>query len=86
VLTWVSLYWFSRAGPAASLRIYFELAGDRNKLGHGPTIPMGTSHFPKELIVMPMACVSSVRLPRQGANMRVQMVAQSEQHSFRIPS
>lgn len=24
VCTWVSLYWFSRAGPAASLRIYYE--------------------------------------------------------------
>ena len=24
VLTWVSIYWFSRAGPAASMRIYRE--------------------------------------------------------------
>ncbi|ORY18323.1 Alpha/Beta hydrolase protein [Clohesyomyces aquaticus] len=24
VCTWVSLYWFSRAGPAASVRIYYE--------------------------------------------------------------
>ncbi|KAH9974906.1 alpha/beta-hydrolase [Lactifluus volemus] len=25
VLTWVSIYWFSRAGPAASVQIYYEL-------------------------------------------------------------
>ncbi|OAX44299.1 alpha/beta-hydrolase [Rhizopogon vinicolor AM-OR11-026] len=55
VLTWVSLYWFSRAGPAASLRIYFEMAGDCSNLGPGPTIPMGTSYFPKGLIVVPAA-------------------------------
>jgi hypothetical protein len=24
ILTWVSIYWFSRAGPAASIRIYYE--------------------------------------------------------------
>lgn len=24
VLTWVSIYWFSKAGPAASVRIYYE--------------------------------------------------------------
>lgn len=24
ILTWVSIYWFSTAGPAASLRIYYE--------------------------------------------------------------
>ncbi|KAJ7282424.1 hypothetical protein C8J57DRAFT_1554332, partial [Mycena rebaudengoi] len=23
--TWISIYWFSRAGPAASLRIYYEI-------------------------------------------------------------
>ncbi|KAG0703815.1 Alpha/Beta hydrolase protein [Suillus ampliporus] len=55
VLTWISLYWFSRAGPAASLRIYFELADDCEDLGPNPTIPMGASYFPRELIVLPAA-------------------------------
>ncbi|KAG1822989.1 Alpha/Beta hydrolase protein, partial [Suillus subaureus] len=55
VLMWISLYWFSRAGPAASLRIYFELRGDCEDLGRSPTIPMGASFFPKELIVLPAA-------------------------------
>ncbi|KAJ7681465.1 Alpha/Beta hydrolase protein [Mycena rosella] len=57
VLTWVSVFWFSRAGPAASLRIYFE-AGNRDmrKLFTSdarPTIPLGLSHFPRELVVVP---------------------------------
>ncbi|KAG1793534.1 Alpha/Beta hydrolase protein [Suillus plorans] len=55
VLTWISLYWFSRDGPAASLRIYFELRSDCEDIGQSPTIPMGASFFPKELIVLPAA-------------------------------
>ncbi|KAG2046542.1 alpha/beta-hydrolase [Suillus hirtellus] len=55
VLTWISLYWFSRDGPAASLRIYFELRSDCEDLGQSPTTPMGASFFPKELIVLPAA-------------------------------
>ncbi|KAG2039582.1 Alpha/Beta hydrolase protein, partial [Suillus americanus] len=55
VLTWISLYWFSRAGPAASLRIYFELRGDCEDMGRNPTIPMGASFFPKEVLVLPAA-------------------------------
>ncbi|KAJ7832086.1 Alpha/Beta hydrolase protein [Mycena olivaceomarginata] len=57
VLTWISVFWFSRAGPAASLRIYFE-AGNRNLdqvIGStsAPVIPLGISYFPKELLVFP---------------------------------
>ncbi|KAI0310729.1 Alpha/Beta hydrolase protein [Amylostereum chailletii] len=54
VLTWISIYWFSRAGPAASLRIYYE-----NRLAFSkqaalrPTVPLGVSHYPKELRVVP---------------------------------
>ncbi|KAF6755755.1 Alpha/Beta hydrolase protein [Ephemerocybe angulata] len=52
VLTWVSIYWFSRAGPTASLRIYYE----RMHEGSSPEethIPMGYSYFPKELWRVP---------------------------------
>ncbi|KAJ6550589.1 Alpha/Beta hydrolase protein [Mycena vulgaris] len=57
VLTWVSIFWFSRAGPAASIRIYFE-AGNRDlmkvfSVNPKPTIPLGLSHFPRELLVFP---------------------------------
>lgn len=64
VLTWVSLYWFSKAGPAASLRIYYEVAQ------HGdirpdfspvdlPTVPHGVSYFPKECIRIPLSWVKA---------------------------
>lgn len=61
VLTWVSIYWFSRAGPAASLRIYKESAdsGDLSlnfgKPKDSPIIPLGYSMFPKELVPLPKA-------------------------------
>jgi len=60
ILTWISIYWFSRAGPTASLRIYFEFFGGQSTL---PTlspsrkIPLGASFFPKELFVLPKAWV-----------------------------
>ncbi|KAI0027366.1 Alpha/Beta hydrolase protein [Vararia minispora EC-137] len=51
VLTWVSVYWFSSAGPAASLRIYFERRVASRALDSmpNPTIPLGLSYFPKEI-------------------------------------
>ncbi|KAA1473721.1 alpha/beta-hydrolase [Dentipellis sp. KUC8613] len=56
VLAWVSVYWFSRDGPAASLRIYYELtkSGEATKITP-PTIPLGVSRFPRELTVPPKA-------------------------------
>jgi pimeloyl-ACP methyl ester carboxylesterase len=56
VLTWVSIYWFSRAGPAASFRIYYEFVqgGDLDlPLSELPTIPLGLSFFPKEIYIAP---------------------------------
>ncbi|KAG7095350.1 hypothetical protein E1B28_006110 [Marasmius oreades] len=63
ILTWVSLYYFSRAGPAASLRIYYEAtkAGDRVVPPSAkPIIPMGVSHFPKELRRAPVTWIMNV--------------------------
>ncbi|EAU86115.1 epoxide hydrolase [Coprinopsis cinerea okayama7 len=58
VLTWMSIYWFSRAGPAASVRIYYEFLHAR---GQGAwfsnletAIPVGHSYFPKELLPFPI--------------------------------
>lgn len=55
VLTWASIYWFSRAGPAATLRIYYEFTngGDHPRvlLTHGAL--MGVSYFPRELVIQP---------------------------------
>ncbi|EGO03311.1 hypothetical protein SERLA73DRAFT_174750 [Serpula lacrymans var. lacrymans S7.3] len=57
VLTWMSIYWFSRAGPAASLRIYFEARNEDEGrfVESAPTIPMGLSFFPRELLSLPRA-------------------------------
>ncbi|KAJ7512349.1 Alpha/Beta hydrolase protein [Mycena galericulata] len=65
VLTWISIYWFSRAGPTASLRIYFE-AENRNfdaifaVTKPTPTIPLGISHFPNDGIVFPKSWTRAV--------------------------
>lgn len=60
-LTWVTIYWFSRAGPAASVRIYYEVLhqeaprmGAQKKVdGYIPHVPLGLAFFPKELSVVP---------------------------------
>ncbi|TBU56210.1 alpha/beta-hydrolase [Dichomitus squalens] len=57
VLEWVSIYWFSRAGPAASVRIYKEMTdGFKRPAVVGvqwTSIPFGYSAFPKELNQVP---------------------------------
>lgn len=58
VLTWVSIYQFSKAGPAASLRIYYETkhaTGDQYDLGlrYIPNVQLGVSLFPKDVVVPP---------------------------------
>ncbi|MCJ1474786.1 hypothetical protein MMC13_003446 [Lambiella insularis] len=60
ILTWVSVYWHSTAGPAASLRIYYEahhpapggIHYDR-ALTYIPKVKYGLAHFPKDLSVLP---------------------------------
>lgn len=61
ILTWVSIYWFSAAGPNAHVRIYYEAQ-------HNPTkqvpnrdraaqwvdhVKLALAYFPKELSVVP---------------------------------
>ncbi|KAI1268469.1 microsomal epoxide hydrolase [Xylariaceae sp. FL1019] len=63
VCTWVSIYWFSTAGPAASIRIYYEtnhnVDGRPNKMDrkrlqtYSPGVKIGFSHFPMDLAVLP---------------------------------
>ncbi|KAN0114034.1 Alpha/Beta hydrolase fold [Russula decolorans] len=58
VLTWISIYWFSRAGPAASVRIYYEVVRSSDFLDWRlwqVTVPVGISFFPKELGHSPRA-------------------------------
>ncbi|KAF8880424.1 Alpha/Beta hydrolase protein [Infundibulicybe gibba] len=66
ILTWISIYWFSRAGPAASLRIYYEILGVEGEQVWAPAtvpaIPAGYSYFPKELVILPRSWVKTSRL------------------------
>ncbi|KAF8631039.1 hypothetical protein AX15_002647 [Amanita polypyramis BW_CC] len=61
VLTWISIYWFSRAGPAASLRIYYEISESVLEM-EMPTIPLGYSCFPKELVMLPRRWMRTANL------------------------
>ncbi|KAF8957260.1 Alpha/Beta hydrolase protein [Flammula alnicola] len=58
VLTWISLYWFSTGGPAASTRIYYERAHEQDT-SSAPTTPHGISFFPKELTNPPRSWLRS---------------------------
>lgn len=56
VLTWLSIYWFSRAGITASMRIYWEAIREDPQVLYSTeptTIPLGHSYFPRELIDLP---------------------------------
>ncbi|KAI0480227.1 alpha/beta-hydrolase [Xylariaceae sp. FL0804] len=67
ICTWVSIYWFSVAGPAASVRIYYEYShnvdGRKDKLdperlrSWSPGVKLGFSHFPQDLQVRPSTWV-----------------------------
>ena len=58
ILTWVSIYWFSTAGPAASQRFYYEVAHDRLeevemiRSGYVP-VKTGIATFPNEIATFP---------------------------------
>lgn len=60
ILTWVSIYWFSVAGPAASARIYYEAQNehphpreDKRMMDWNGKVKLGLSYFPKDLLVFP---------------------------------
>lgn len=61
VCTWISIYWFSTAGPAASCRIYHETGRSgpwgerltRDQLKQWQPVKIGLSHFPQDLHVLP---------------------------------
>lgn len=58
VLTWVSMYHFSAAGPAASAQIYYEAVHSelelmQKRFEYNPHTKLGISHFPRDLSVLP---------------------------------
>lgn len=62
ICTWISIYWFSTAGPAASCRIYHEkgrsgpwgqrLTSDQVRAWQSG-VKIGISHFPRDISVLP---------------------------------
>ena len=62
MLEWVSVYWFSRAGPAASVRIYREMTAGfaLDPLAHArwTPVPFGVAYFPDEVVRAPRKCVT----------------------------
>ncbi|KAL7957160.1 alpha/beta-hydrolase [Trichoderma compactum] len=58
ILEWISIYFFSRAGPASSVTIYYELIGKQTDetfkvSDYIPNVPLGISLFPKDVFVPP---------------------------------
>lgn len=58
ILTWVSIYLLSRAGPAAASRIYYEAMKDMKRSlvetkTWLPDVKLGISYFPKEILNTP---------------------------------
>jgi hypothetical protein len=64
ILTWVSIYYFSRAGPGAALRIYYEVmhtksdgfgrdCGYEKLLEWNGSVKLGLAYNPKELDIFP---------------------------------
>jgi hypothetical protein len=70
ILTWISIYYFSRAGPHATTRIYYAfthgdpLNGERPVLERmrdfTPGVKIGVTRFPRELILLPKSWVGTM--------------------------
>ncbi|THV04296.1 alpha/beta-hydrolase [Dendrothele bispora CBS 962.96] len=67
ILTWISIYWFSKSGPAASARIYYEVqrSGDREATrvcprNSRPNVPLGWSKFPRDILLYPLELVRTI--------------------------
>lgn len=59
ILTWVSIYQFSKAGPAASVQIYYETRhaknADTKKSMAYISVPLGISSFPRDISPIPLS-------------------------------
>lgn len=63
ILTWISIYWFSEAGPGAASTIYYEAANDKSMDGPLQSWidkPLGFHFFPKEIGHLPRAWLSTL--------------------------
>ncbi|KAI1185931.1 microsomal epoxide hydrolase [Nemania serpens] len=67
VCTWISIYWFSTAGPRAAVQLYYEvvhaknpsvkgsdlMATDPNDLVAWQDVKVGLGHFPRDILSLP---------------------------------
>ncbi|KAI0027972.1 Alpha/Beta hydrolase protein [Vararia minispora EC-137] len=54
ILTWISIYWFSRAGPTSAGRLYYENRVSTKDLSrYSVRVHTGFSYFPQEVIRPP---------------------------------
>ncbi|KAK6064579.1 epoxide hydrolase [Seiridium cupressi] len=69
VLTWISIYWFSTAGPAASVRLYYESMHEEKtekgekrssregnmwtKMTRYQNVKVGLGRFPRDIVALP---------------------------------
>lgn len=70
ICTWISIYWFSTAGPAANIRIYYEATHKWNDPKNKVTrervgewidhVKIGYSHQPMELRVIPKTWIKKL--------------------------
>nr|AJD23154.1 epoxide hydrolase [Onygena corvina] len=70
ILTWISIYVFSRAGPAASSRIYYEFGHASIEPGnlsrfevmtcYSPDVKFAIANFPQEILQFPMSWCRSI--------------------------
>jgi hypothetical protein len=64
ILTWISIYWFSEAGPGASGYIYRERAKEKKyslkDLQAWIPQPLGFRYFPMELVSLPKGWLSGM--------------------------
>lgn len=61
--TWISIYWFSKAGPGASVRIYHEAEKGTARSGSfwaWQPAPLGVTQFPKDIVGMPSFVLPSL--------------------------
>ncbi|KAL9111527.1 MAG: hypothetical protein Q9227_004015 [Pyrenula ochraceoflavens] len=60
ILTWISIYYFSTAGPAASVRIYYQGTHQKSVTTSAlrrwiPGVKLGLAYFPREISNLPRA-------------------------------
>ncbi|KAK2759493.1 hypothetical protein FQN54_002972 [Arachnomyces sp. PD_36] len=63
ILTWISIYVFSTAGPAASVRIYHEsthpptggITRNQSLFNYLPKVKIGLAYFPREIVTLPLS-------------------------------